>query len=150
MTSKITKKAFHVPPPSRQEVSMQNHTGKNAFRFSLSILAAAILATTSVTAFAADVAAGTGPGLSVGANSSTAKANQLSARMLQLHPKAALRLSLFRLISLAVRAGLRSGKIQAQSMDQRLLASMTTPGPWGTSISTEQAQAIRMETCSTP
>lgn len=35
MTSKITKKAFHVPPPSRQEVSMQNHTGKNAFRFSL-------------------------------------------------------------------------------------------------------------------
>lgn len=60
MTSKITKKAFHVPPPSRQEVSMQNHTGKNAFRFSLSILAAAILATTSVTAFAADVAAGTG------------------------------------------------------------------------------------------
>ena len=36
---------------------MQNHTGKNAFRFSLSILAAAILATTSVTAFAADVAA---------------------------------------------------------------------------------------------
>lgn len=78
MTSKITKKAFHVPPPSRQEVSMQNHTGKNAFRFSLSILAAAILATTSVTAFAADVAAGTGPGLSVGANSSTAKANQIA------------------------------------------------------------------------
>lgn len=35
MTSKTTKKAFHVPPPSRQEVSMQNHTGKNAFRFSL-------------------------------------------------------------------------------------------------------------------
>lgn len=57
---------------------MQNHTGKNAFRFSLSILAAAILATTSVTAFAADVAAGTGPGLSVGANSSTAKANQIA------------------------------------------------------------------------
>ena len=78
MTSKITKKAFHVPPPSRQEVSMQNHTGKNAFRFSLSILAAAILAATSATAFAAEVAAGTGPGLSVGANSSTAKANQIA------------------------------------------------------------------------
>lgn len=67
-----------LPPPSRQEVSKQNHTGKNAFRFSLSILAAAILAATSATAFAVEVVAGTGPGLSVGAKSSTAKANQIA------------------------------------------------------------------------
>ena len=65
-------------PPSRQEVSQQNHTGKNAFRFSLSILAAAILAATSATAFAADVAAGKGAGLSVGATSYTATENQIA------------------------------------------------------------------------